>query len=91
MASVDVLKTTLQELAPKVSPGSRAVCKKGCKDCASLHDLHGVFRSVGERSAAKLTKLAMHFLEVNGHDKTDTWKFATALNLAFTLSLLSSK
>lgn len=79
---------TLSELAPKVRPGSKDSCKKGCKQCKSLQDLPSIFRSIGEKSTSTLSSLAVHFLEVNGHQKTETWKFTSALNLAFTSAVL---
>ena len=87
----DQIMETLRVLAPKVRPGSKDVCKKGCKECESLQDLSGIFRAIGMRLTPTLTRMAVHFLEANGHDKSATWKFSSALNLAFSVSLVSAK
>ncbi len=84
--SVDsLIQQSLSDLAPKVRPGSKDFCQKSCKDCKALQDLPSIFRCIGEKTS--LTRLAVHFLDVNGHEKTDTWKFTTALNLAFAASI----
>ncbi len=77
---------TLKELAPKVRPGSKNVCKKNCKECKALQDVSKLLRLVGEKSA-QLVPIAVHFLEANGHDKSEAWRFSAALNLAYAASL----
>ena len=78
-----LVDASLLELAPKVRPGSSDVCKKGCKLCQSLQDTKSLLRLVGENSTDQLSKLVLHFLQVNSHDLSESWKFSAALNLAF--------
>ena len=67
-----------------------------CSACKSIKDLNSLIELVVQVSAnpsskklqTELATIATHFLRVNGHDLSNAQAFHSALNTAFTLSLL---